>query len=157
MRKARLIQDDGGIYHCVSRFVDRSFCLESREAKEFFHTTMRNLEGFLGVRVLTYCLMSNHFHILVQIPDRKAVPPLTEDDLRRKLPRLYSGMQLRQMLEEKGHTFYTNTDTEVLVHLYESYGTDMFEMLNGQFAMALWDEQKKKLVGFRAIRHLPRK
>ena len=100
MRKARLIQDDGGIYHCVSRFVDRSFCLESREAKEFFHTTMRNLEGFLGVRVLTYCLMSNHFHILVQIPDRRAVPPLTEDELRRKLPRLYSGMQLRQMIEE---------------------------------------------------------
>ena len=100
MRKARLIQEGGGIYHCVSRFVDRSFCLESREAKEFFRVTMRKLEDFLGVRILTYCLMSNHFHILVQIPDRNSMPGLTEDDLRRKLPRLYSGLQLRQMIEE---------------------------------------------------------
>lgn len=100
MRKARLIQEGGGIYHCVSRFVDKSFCLESKDAKEFFRNTMRKLEEFLGVRVLTYCLMSNHFHILVQIPDRTSMPPLTEDDLRRRLPRLYSGLQLRGIIEE---------------------------------------------------------
>jgi len=53
---------------------------------------------------------------------------------------------LREGLEKKGHRFYTQTDTEVLVHLYEELGTDLFNLLNGQFAFAIWDKRKKTLL-----------
>jgi len=61
---------------------------------------MRKLEAFLGVRVLTYCLMSNHFHLLIEIPDRDSLPPLTAEELRRRLPLLYHGKQLSELVDE---------------------------------------------------------
>jgi asparagine synthase (glutamine-hydrolysing) len=54
--------------------------------------------------------------------------------------------ELRHDLERSGHRFYTRTDTEVLVHLYEEHGLDFFNKLNGQFGLALWDQRKDALL-----------
>jgi asparagine synthase (glutamine-hydrolysing) len=54
--------------------------------------------------------------------------------------------ELRVDLEKRGHRFYTTTDTEVLVHLYEEQGSDLFHSLNGQFGFALWDKRKQQLL-----------
>ena len=54
--------------------------------------------------------------------------------------------EIRHDLQERGHRFYTQSDTEVLVHLYEEYGTEFFKYLNGQFAFALWDQHKETLL-----------
>ncbi len=53
---------------------------------------------------------------------------------------------LKPELLAQGHRFYTNADTEVIVHLYEEYGEDFVTRLNGMFAVALWDTKAKKLV-----------
>ena len=54
--------------------------------------------------------------------------------------------ELRRELEAQGHRFYTQSDTEVLVHLYEDHGPELFEALNGQFAFALWDHNRETLL-----------
>ncbi len=58
---------------------------------------------------------------------------------------VFNYIELRPDLEARGHKFYTNTDTEVLLHLYEEKGPEMLKELNGQFAMAIWDNDKKEL------------
>ncbi|MFT5749015.1 MAG: asparagine synthase (glutamine-hydrolyzing), partial [Ancylomarina sp.] len=58
---------------------------------------------------------------------------------------VYNFIELRLDLEEKGHVFKTRTDTEVVLHLYEEYGVQSLNKLNGQFAIAIWDRQKKEL------------
>ena len=55
------------IYHCISRIVDRRFVLKDIE-REKFRTFMRMQENFSGCRVLSYCLMSNHIHLLLEVP-----------------------------------------------------------------------------------------
>lgn len=55
------------IYHCISRVVDRRFVLGDDE-REKFRTFLRMQENFSGCRVLAYCVMSNHFHLLLEVP-----------------------------------------------------------------------------------------
>jgi asparagine synthase (glutamine-hydrolysing) len=57
----------------------------------------------------------------------------------------FNYVELKQDLLAKGHRFTTQTDTEVILHLYEEYGTGCLERINGQFAMAIWDSEKKEL------------
>lgn len=59
---------------------------------------------------------------------------------------IYNYQSLRVQLEAKGHSFQTNSDTEVIVHLYEELGEHCVEQLSGMFAFALWDKPKQKLM-----------
>ena len=58
---------------------------------------------------------------------------------------IYNYIELRKELEKKGHQFYTNSDVEVIVHLYEDYGAKCLEFLRGMFAFAIWDKQNETL------------
>lgn len=59
---------------------------------------------------------------------------------------IYNYRKLRTELEAKGHRFYTQSDTETIVHLYEEYGEDCVQHLNGMFGFALWDDRRQKLL-----------
>jgi asparagine synthase (glutamine-hydrolysing) len=59
---------------------------------------------------------------------------------------IYNFPELRHELETRGHRFYTHSDTEVIVHLYEELGADSVLKLRGMFAIALWDERRKTLL-----------
>jgi asparagine synthase (glutamine-hydrolysing) len=52
---------------------------------------------------------------------------------------IYNFKELRKRLEERGHKFYTSSDSECIVHCYEEYGERCFEHLLGMFAIAIWD------------------
>ncbi len=54
--------------------------------------------------------------------------------------------EIRQMLEGRGHRFATHCDTEIIPHLWEDHGESMFEHLRGQFALALWDRPRRKVI-----------
>ena len=59
---------------------------------------------------------------------------------------IFNYVELRRELEAEGRQFYTQSDTEVIVHLYDRDGDDFVRHLNGQFAIALWDARKQRLV-----------
>jgi len=99
MRPLRLLGEGKSYYHCISRVVDRRKVFQARD-KEIFRRIMRNLERFMGVRVVTYCLMGNHFHLLVEVPEQGTLVPLTEEQLRDLLPLLHESGAVDTILQE---------------------------------------------------------
>jgi len=69
--------------------VDRRFVFDS-VAKRHFLKWMRKLETFCGVQIVTYCLMSNHCHLLIRALGKATAPKLTAERLRKLLPEIYS-------------------------------------------------------------------
>ena len=59
---------------------------------------------------------------------------------------IYNFQELRAELESHGHPFRTKSDTEVIVHGYKQWGTDVFDRLNGMFGIAIWDTRNQRLV-----------
>ena len=94
MRRARFLANwqisatKPAIYHCISRVVDRRFVFEDLE-REQFRMFMRMQENFSGCRVLSYCVMSNHFHILLEVPP---IPDggITDEELLKRLGAIYT-------------------------------------------------------------------
>src|SRR5437588_1722078 len=59
---------------------------------------------------------------------------------------IYNFKELRAELEQRGHSLRTRSDTEVIIHGYKEWGTEVFNRLNGMFGLAIWDVQKKRLI-----------
>src|SRR5690606_12367233 len=59
---------------------------------------------------------------------------------------IFNYLELREELQREGYAFRTRSDTEVIVHLYNRHGDRFVERLNGQFAIALWDARRHRLV-----------
>lgn len=86
-RRVLIDQGRGQFFHVTSRVVDRRFVFGDGE-KQAFLGMIRQYEAFCGVQILSYCLMSNHFHLLVHIPRKPDLIP--EDEVLRRMKCLYS-------------------------------------------------------------------
>ena len=72
MRSARIKAEGAGYYHCLSRIIERRMILQDAE-KERLLNLMRNLAAFGGLEILAYAYMTNHFHLLTYVPERRDV------------------------------------------------------------------------------------
>ena len=82
--------------HCITRVVDRAFVLQRKE-RDMMLRIIRKYEDFCGVRVLAHCCMSNHLHLLVEVPPKKKGAPveMTDEVFLSKLKALYSAEAYR--------------------------------------------------------------
>ncbi|MEI6515815.1 MAG: transposase [bacterium] len=85
MRTARVVEEGAAYYHIMSRVVDRRMVFDDGE-KERFRKTLRAVAEFAGVRIMTWTCMTNHWHVLIYVPEREEV---SDDELARRLSFLY--------------------------------------------------------------------
>ncbi len=86
------------IYHCITRVVERRLAFGQGE-KEQFRMFMRMQENFTGCRVLAYCLMCNHVHLLLEVPPL-AAGGLTDEELLKRLGAIYGEAEVAEVAEE---------------------------------------------------------
>ena len=133
MSKARLLapwvgeEDRSANYHVVSRIVGQAFLLDSK-GKEQFVRYMRMYEEFCGVRVLTYCIMSNHFHILVEVPP-KCDQQLDDAALIERLSVIYS----------KEHVEMVSEHLALLAGATHKQGREAYQKLRESYTRRMWD------------------
>src|SRR5579862_2698080 len=85
-------------YHCVSRVVDRRLAFDEEDKRQFVKY-LRLYEQVCQVRVVTYCVMTNHFHLLVEVPAKPKVMP-TEEELLAHIGKCY-GKRRAWLVEEE--------------------------------------------------------
>ena len=102
MRATRIkIKSESAVYHCMSRCVGGEALLD-QEAREMLRKQMWQVSDFCGVEIITYCLMSNHLHVLVRVPYEENV---TDDELMRRFRVLYTDEHWRAKALEKNLAF----------------------------------------------------
>ncbi|PAW65373.1 MAG: hypothetical protein B9S36_00145 [Verrucomicrobiia bacterium Tous-C2TDCM] len=88
MRLPRIKSDGIAHYHCLSRIAGQEHVFGDVE-KEFFVNLLQKLRAFHGVEILTYCVMSNHFHLLLEMPDALTTADLDREEIIRRVGILY--------------------------------------------------------------------
>jgi putative transposase len=163
MRFPRIKAEGQGFYHCVSRLVDRLFIFlsdghGSTEAERFVRL-MRRLEAFSGVRILDYTLMSNHFHLLCQVPEPK---DLSELELLERIEAGYGPARRQALTQELARLRQGPNGPDQVQRLLQPYRRRMFDIsifikeLKGRFAQdynrrhgrygVLWAERFKSVL-----------
>lgn len=109
------------VFHVVSRVVDKNLIFEDEQKNEFLKY-MRRLEAFSGVGVLAYCLMGNHFHLLLHVPPKPEEIP--DDEVRRRMKILYG---------------------ERMMHIIDGEIQENIEMGDVKFESELYDNVRRRL------------
>ncbi len=128
VEELKALQGKPAIYHCVSRVVDRRFVLGDAEREQFVRY-MRVYERFCGVRVLAFCVMSNHFHILLEVPaaPEERGADWSDERLLDHLTALYSQPQMGKLRWELEH-YRQQDNTEAADAFRERYFRRMWDL-----------------------------
>jgi putative transposase len=126
------------LYHVISRVVDRRFVLGTEE-KEKFRTLMRMQENFTGCRILSYCLMDNHFHLLLEVPPM-ADGGISDEELLKRLSALYGEAfvaGVAKELEDARKAVYTSDSgmDEAVIAIHKRFTYRMQDL--GEFMKGL--------------------
>ena len=113
----------GSHYHCISRVVDRNFVFQVHE-RDVFRQIMRQVEAFSGVRVLTWTILSNHFHLLLEVPPRPEVEP-GDDEILERCRALYSTQAMLAVEWEFAEA--------------QQLGGEVLERLRARYLKRMWD------------------
>jgi len=157
MRRARIKSDGAGFYHVMSRVIDRQAVLDPRE-KEAFRKLMRKLEAFCGLQILTYSLMSNHFHVLIKVPERR---DLSDEELVERLSLIYAPpfvkeieAQLADLRKDGADDFAEKIKARYTRRMFDI--SEFMKALKQQFAQrtnvrlgrkgTLWEERFKSIL-----------
>src|SRR5262245_6947012 len=130
MRMARMkvpAHAPSGFYHCMSRVVDRRFILQEAEKEEFVRL-MREYEAFCGVRVLTFVVMSNHFHVLVEVPQPPPVEARPDMDPVLEMLGGLTGHQNVGAVRQQVELFRQNQDAKAEAQLLGKYHARMWDV-----------------------------
>jgi len=145
-------------FHCVSRVVDRAMKFGALE-KQVFIKMMRQYEAFCGLEVLSYCVMSNHFHILVRVPKKSDALPgeeINDKEFERRLRIMYSPFTVKSVMEtlkkcrknnavkaarelKKQYTYRMGDISEFMKSLKQKY-TRWYNKTNGRSG-TLWEQR----------------
>lgn len=147
------------IYHCIGRVCQRQFLLNAI-CKEKFRTFMRMYESFSGCRVLSYCIMDNHVHVLLEVPPLPQ-EGLSDEALLRRLKFLYSDAVVAEVSKELAAAHKRNLPTYVK-EIHARYTYRMYDLseymkgLMGRFAQwynrnhqrkgVFWEERFKSVI-----------
>lgn len=157
MRRARIKADGAGYYHCMSRIIERRHILNPVE-KERLLDLMRRLAGFGGLQILSYCFLSNHFHILLHVPQRSEI---SDQELLRRLSFLLPWKEVKEVgrqLQEYRQKGQETAAEELKAHFtYRMYDiSEFFKALKQRFSHyynvregrkgPLWEERFKSLL-----------
>ena len=165
MRLPRVKGEGQSFYHCLSRVVEGRFIFGASEAEQFL-SLMRPLEAFSGVRVLTYVLMANHFHLLCEVP---APRPLSQSEVLARIEAGYGPERVQALQEQFARYAEQPHGIEQINRLLEPYRRRMNDIsifikeLKGRFTQwfnrrhqrygTLWAERFKSVLleGGRAV------
>ena len=134
-------------YHCISRVVNRDFVFQAHE-RDVFRKIMRQVEAFSGLRVLTWTILSNHFHILLEVPPRPAVAP-TDDEILDRCRAMYSPRAMVAVewefaeAQRKGGTVLRQLRDRYLKRMWDL--SEFMKTLKQKFTM--WFNRKHDRVG----------
>ena len=156
MRMGRIKAGEGqaGVYHCISRVVGGQFLLDDL-CKEKLAEILLNLSRFCGIEVITYCMMDNHFHLLVRVSVR---PNLSDPELLQRLEAFYGRTGTLSVLAREGWEARGRIDPVLRQSLQERMGdlsafmkelkqrfSRWYNRHSGRFG-TLWAERFKSLL-----------
>ncbi|NCD33462.1 MAG: transposase [Spartobacteria bacterium] len=124
MRRKRIKRERLAYYHCMTRVVGRQMLLGEAE-KKHMRWLIRKVEGFTGVRVLTYALMTNHIHLLLEEPDREC--DVSDELLMQRMKSLYSEGEMAE-IEARWINWQTQNNNQAIAEDKRRYTRRMHDI-----------------------------
>ncbi|MCW5557453.1 MAG: transposase [Verrucomicrobiae bacterium] len=154
MARLKATDQQPAVYHCISRVVGAQFLLDDL-AKEKLAQILLKLAKFCGIQVITYCFLSNHFHLLLRLPPRQDLP---DAELLRRLEDFYGKKGVLTVLAREGIEKRGGIDSDLRQSLLERIGevsafmkefkqrfSRWYNRQHGRFG-TLWAERFKSLL-----------